>query len=103
MTKVVKKKRKLHYILPGMLGVLVLIPFINFFPTFQRRTPDMSVYKGEWIDVYYEEEALAARDVFEYADNNVKSIAEKLGFHEKQNIRVLIYDSQKHMQQKSMD
>lgn len=53
----------------------------------------MSVYRGEWIDVYYEEEALAARDVFEYADSNVKSIAEKLGFQEKQNIRVFIYDS----------
>lgn len=37
MTKVVKKKRKLHYILPGMLGVLVLILFINFFQHFNAK------------------------------------------------------------------
>lgn len=60
----------------------------------------MNVLKGDWINVYYETEKDAAEDVFTYADAETHSIAAKLGFLEKQNINVYIYDCQNTMQTK---
>ena len=75
---------------------------INFYPTINRKTLSMSVYSGEWVDVYYEKEETAAADVFEYADAETEQIALLLGFDKKQDIRIFIYDSQKTMQEKKV-
>lgn len=56
--------------------------------------------QGKWIDVYYEKEASAAKDVFDFADAGTAEIAAKLGFKEKQDVHVFIYDNQKTMQEK---
>lgn len=100
MNKTKNLKKKILRILFVVVVTLILVVFINFIPTFNLKTKGMSVYHGKWIDVYYEEEASAAADVFEYADERVEQIAEKLGFDEKQAVRVFIYDSQKTMQEK---
>lgn len=95
-----KSNHRFLKILFIIIGLVALVVFINFIPSFSLKTKGMSELKGEWIDVYYENESAAAEDVFEYADKSVASIAQKLGFDEKQNVRVFIYDSQKTMQRK---
>lgn len=82
-----------------VVGV-VIIGIINFFPTWSLGTTNMKVFEGEWLDVYYEKEELAAKDVFEYADANVKEVAKQLGFTDKQNVNIYIYDDQSTMQTK---
>lgn len=103
MTKKTKKTKKIKKLLIGLLwaiGFIALLLFVNFIPTFNLKTKGMSVYSGQWIDVYYENEAEAAYDVFQYADSSVAEIAAKLGFTAKPDVRVYIYDSQKTMQRK---
>lgn len=96
-----KKAKYKFIIIPfGIIVLVALVVFINFIPTFNRKTKGLSELNGEWIDVYYENESAAAEDVFAYADTSVAPIAQMLGFDEKQNVRVFIYDSQKTMQQK---
>lgn len=63
---------------------------------------DMKKLQGQWVDVYYEKEKTAAEDVFQYADAETKDIAKKLGFHEKQNVNIYIYDFQSTMQRKKL-
>ena len=77
-----------------------MLCFINFIPTFNLKTKNMSVLEGNWVNVYYETEKDAAEDVFKYADLETEAIAQKLGFETKQNINVYIYDFQKTMQMK---
>ena len=60
----------------------------------------MSILSGAYINVYYENEEAAAKDVFVYADAETVNIAQKLGFNKKQNINVYIYDYQNTMQTK---
>lgn len=95
-----KKVKKILKILTVIILIIAILAVINFIPAFNLKTSDMSVFKGEWIDVYYENEYSAAKDVFEYADSGTEPIAQKLGIDEKQNVRVFIYDSQKTMQMK---
>ena len=73
---------------------------INFIPTVNLKTSDMKKLCGEWVNVYYELEEAAAKDVLQYADNATGAIAQKLGFTKKQNINVYIYDHQNTMQTK---
>lgn len=82
------------------LGVLVLITAVNFVPTISLKTSEMTTLDGNWIDVYYETEEAAAKDVFAYADAEAALIAEKLGFSEAPDVNVYIYDSQSTMQTK---
>lgn len=95
-----KKGKTIIKILLGIIISLVLATIINFIPTFNLKTTDMKTLSGEWVNVYYESEEAAAKDVFEYADEATSSIAQKLGFTEKQNINVYIYDYQNTMQTK---
>ena len=83
-----------------ILGIFVITAIVNFIPTLSLKTSGMSKLEGEWIDVYYETEAEAAKDVFEYAEREMASIAEKLGFSEAPDMKVYIYDSQGTMQTK---
>ena len=82
-----------------VLMILTVI-VIMIWPVLQLKTAGMKCLRGEWIDVWYEDEREAAEDLFQYADLQVRGIAEKLGFTEKQNVSIYIYDSQKTMQSK---
>lgn len=95
-----KKKKIALRIVIGIAIFLALAVFVNFIPVFSLKTVGMKQFSGSWINVYYETEEAAARDVFEYADGETAAIAEKLGFTEKQDINVCIYDNQSTMQTK---
>ena len=83
-----------------ILGVLAIIAIVNFVPTLSLKTNGMTKLEGQWIDVYYETEAEAAKDVYEYAEMETAIIAERLGFLEAPDVNVFIYDSQSTMQTK---
>ncbi len=93
-------KKKVCILLLGFIISLCLICFINFIPTFNLETSGMSLLEGKWVNVYYETEKDAAEDVFQYADVETEYIAEKLGFGEKQDVNIYIYDHQSTMQRK---
>lgn len=93
-------KKKLFKIILITLGVLLVLVIINFVPTWNLKTRGMSFYKGQWVNVYYEEEADAAKDVFELTEKNAKALSEKLGFANKQVINIYIYDKQSTMHTK---
>lgn len=95
-----KKKKIALRVIIGIVIFLALAVLVNFIPVFSLKTADMKQFSGDWINVYYEKEEAAARDVFEYADGETKAVAEKLGFMEKQDINVYIYDNQATMQTK---
>lgn len=95
------KKKKI--VLKGIFGLLlflIAVLIINFIPTFHLKTSGMKMLSGNWGNVYYETEEAAAKDVFQYADDATEDIAKKLGFKEKQDINVYIYDYQSKMQRK---
>ena len=94
-----KVKKWISIFLVGA-GPLLVGMMINFIPTWNLKTPDMHVLSGDWLNVYYETEKDAAKDVFTYANAQTASIAEKLGFCEKQDVNVYIYDYQATMQTK---
>lgn len=95
-----KKKRKLFKVLAGIILFLVVLLFINYTPVWNLKTQDMHVLEGDWINVYYESEEDAAKDVFELADARAEEIAKKLGFTDKQDVTIYIYDAQSTMQAK---
>lgn len=100
-----KEKRKAYVskivkVIVVVVGIILLLCVINFIPTFYLRTTDMNVLEGNWVNVYYEKEQSAAEDVFQYADSETESIAQKLGFNKKQDVNVYIYDKQSTMQTK---
>ena len=100
MLQSTKRKNRAIKILLGIVILLIFVLIINFIPTFNLKTSDMNMLSGEWVNVYYESEEAAAKDVFQYADGATDSIAQKLGFTEKQDINVYIYDYQNTMQTK---
>lgn len=93
------KKKLVKGMLIGM-GILAGGIVINFVPAFSLKTKGMQELRGEWITVYYEREDTAAKDVFEYADLATADIAKELGFSERPNVNVYIYDFQDTMQTK---
>ena len=94
-----KTKKCILVILIG-IGFLLVGMVINSIPTWNLKTKDMNLLSGDWVNVYYETEKDAAIDVFAYANEETTLIAEKLGFKEKQNVNVYIYDYQNTMQAK---
>lgn len=92
-----KKALKMIFVI---LGIVVVLWSINFLPTFHLKTKDMDCFEGKWIDVYYQQEGEAAYDVFQYADTQIEAVANKLGYSEKQDINIYIYDTQSMMQAK---
>ena len=100
MLQSTKRKNRALKILFGIIILLIIVISINFIPTFNLKTTDMNMLSGEWVNVYYESEEAAAKDVFQYADGATASVAQKLGFTEKQDINVYIYDYQNTMQTK---
>lgn len=92
--------RRFFIIMGSIIGVLLILIFVNFIPAFNLSNSKMSVFVGDWVNVYYEEEKDAARDTFELADEKAKELAELLGISEKQDISIYIYDKQTTMQRK---
>ncbi|NLJ95893.1 MAG: hypothetical protein GX321_01960 [Clostridiales bacterium] len=92
--------RKFFRVLISIILILVLLLIINFLPTMSLATRKMSVFVGNWVNVYYENEKDAARDTFELADKRAGELATLLGITEKQDINIYIYDNQKTMQRK---
>lgn len=90
----------LFNVLIGLVLVLILVGLINFIPTIRLANAKMSVFVGDWVNVYYETEKEAARDTFELADERAGELAGLLGLTTKQNIRIYIYDDQKTMKAK---
>lgn len=82
------------------IAAVIIIITINFIPTFKLETKGMNKLEGNWVNVYYETEKAAAEDVFNLADKETAKLADKLGFKEKKNVNVYIYDNQKTMQKK---
>lgn len=70
-----KTKRHIFILLIG-IGFLLAGILINFIPTWNLKTTDMNVLYGDWINVYYETEEAAARDVFTYANTETAFLAE---------------------------
>lgn len=95
-----KKRKWLWKVIAGIIGTAVLLSVANFVPTWNLETKDMHKMEGSWITVYYEEEEEAAEDVFQLADSEAGKIAATLGFSEKQDVNVYIYDNQNTMQTK---
>lgn len=95
-----KKTKKILMISCGVLLIIAVLVIVNFIPVFSLETGNMKKLDGNWINVYYENEESAAIDVFGYADAETGALAEKLGFSEKKDINVYIYDSQSTMQKK---
>lgn len=94
------KRRKPLVFLGATVIALCLLILINFIPTFNLHTKAMYELEGEWINLYYEQEKTAAEDLLSYADVETSKIAARLGFDEKQDVKVYVYDSQRAMQQK---
>lgn len=94
------RKKLILKISLGIVIFLIAAVIINFIPTFSLKTSNMKMLSGNWVNVYYESEEVAAKDVFQYADEATSDIAQKLGFTEKQDINVYIYDYQSTMQTK---
>ena len=92
--------KRILIVISGIIGVLALLIFLNFLPAFNLGHSDMSVFRGEWVKVYYEKEKDAARETFELAEKRAEELAELLGIRGKQYINIYIYDSQKTFQKK---
>lgn len=95
-----RKSKKVRKVLISSTIVIVIMILINFIPTWNRKTKNMKVFEGDWVDVYYQKEADAARDVYELADSQAQDVATKLGFSDKQDVNIFIYDKQSTMQAK---
>lgn len=99
LSKKKRVKKPIVITLCVLLSIAALC-FINFIPTFSLKSPGMHELNGKWVNVYYENEESAAKDVFEYADSGTEAIAKKLGFDKKQDVNIFIYDNQSTMQRK---
>ena len=94
------KIRKIGLIFLGVIGIMLVGFIINFIPTWNLKTGEMTKRNGDWVNVYYETEKNAAMDVFSYAETQTSRIAKTLGFNKKQDVNIYIYDSQQTMQTK---
>ena len=96
-----RKKLKKPLIITGLtLSVLALLFAASFLPTLRLDNGKMRALAGDWITVYYENEEDAARDVFALAEAEAGRLTQKLGFPEKQDLKLYIYDRQSTFQTK---
>lgn len=96
-------KNKGHKLKKGLTVSAVIVTLLltlNFIPTLTRKTGAMQVIEGSNVDVYYESEASAAKDIFEAADARAGALAHLLGANDSKKIKIYIYDRQSTMQQK---
>lgn len=95
-----KKRKLLFKITAGIAIGLIILMLINSIPTWNLKSRHMKQQEGAWINVYYEEEEEAAKDIYFLVEDTAKIISEKLGFLTKQDVSIYVYDNQKTMQTK---
>lgn len=98
--KIGKRGKRVLKVFICIVFILMIAVVINFIPTWNLKTKGMHKLEGDWITVYYETEEAAAKDVFELAENKAEELTKKLGFTDKQDVNIYIYDNQKTMQRK---
>jgi len=95
-----KEKTRALKVVNIIVASLLILTILNLIPIWKLSTKGMQEFEGNYINVYYEKEVVAAKDVFNLADAEAVAIALKLGFTEKQDISIYIYDLQSTMQTK---
>ena len=94
-----KKRRKILKILLFSLCGLIVAVLLTFIPLLMSlETRGMSSIVGEYVTVFFEQEEVAAKAVFEVLEVDSRRITEALGFDAPQNINVYMYDRQSSMQ-----
>lgn len=91
-----KVLKRVFIILLSVIAFCGLLFLINFIPTWNLETSNMTRIEGDWCNVYYETEKDAALDVFQLADKSTEQYARALGFTEKQDVNIYIYDNIKY-------
>ncbi len=89
-----KRIKKALLVTGIILLALTALAGASFIPTLWLKEPGMSELRGYWVNVYFEKEEAAAREVFTLAEGRAEQLAKKLGFDQKQDINIYIYDSQ---------
>ena len=92
-------KKVLKAIVIVILALCVLFA-ASFIPTFYMHTGGMQKLDGNWITVFYEKQEEAAKDVFTLAELEAQRLTQKLGFSQKQDLEMYIYDKQSTFQTK---
>lgn len=88
------KKEKVLFIILAVVLFLIIAAAASFIPTLWLKESGMKELRGEWVTLYYGAEKSAAEDVYNTAEQRAKQLAEKLGFSQKQDINIYVYDSQ---------
>jgi hypothetical protein len=95
-----RKPRKPLLIAGLVLAAIALLFGASFIPTLWLDNGNMHTIAGDWITVYYEAKEDAARDVFALAETEAGRLTQKLGFSQKQDLKLYIYDRQSTFQTK---
>lgn len=95
-----RKPRKPLLIIGLAIAAIVLLVGASFIPTLQLNNGSMRAISGDWITVYYETKEEAAQDVFALAEKEAERLTQKLGFEQKQDLKLYIYDRQSTFQTK---
>ena len=85
-------------VLLATVAVVAALALVNFLPTLDLATPGMHRLRGRNVDVYYEREEDAARDVLDYVDPVAADLSARLGTS--QRVSIYVYDEQATMQTK---
>jgi hypothetical protein len=94
-TIMMKRKKKRALLISAVIVLAFLfVTAASFIPTLRLKTPGMREIRGEWVRVYYERREEAALDVFSLSEQRAQQLVQKLGFKEKPDVSVYIYDSQ---------
>lgn len=96
-----KRNSKKPLLIAGLvLAVIALLFCASFIPTLWLDNGSMHAISGDWITVYYESHEDAARDVFALTEAEAGRLTQKLGFSNKQDLKLYIYDKQSTFQTK---
>ncbi len=96
-----KRNPKKPLLIAGLVfAALALLFGASFIPTLWLDNGSMHALSGDWITVYYETKEEAARDVFALVEAEAGRLTQKLGFAQKQDLKLYIYDKQSTFQTK---
>ncbi len=96
-----KRNLKKPLLIAGIVFAAIVLLFgASFMPTLWLDNGSMHAISGDWITVYYETKEDAARDVFALAEEEAGRLTQKLGFSNKQDLKLYIYDKQSTFQTK---
>jgi hypothetical protein len=95
-----RNSRKPLLIAGLVLAIIAMLFGASFIPTLWLDNGSMHTISGDWISVYYETREDAARDVFNLTEAEAGRLTQKLGFSNKQDLRLYIYDKQSTFQTK---